>query len=150
MRKIIMVCTGNTCRSPMAEALMKQALGQRGITHVAVRSAGTCARSGDPASFEAVIEMQTRGLNIGGHRSERLDRMDVRDALLLCMADGHVREALRMHPDADVHQLARYAGLQADIKDPIGQGEAAYRQAADHMKKAIDIIAEGVAKSKGR
>ncbi len=148
--RIVMVCTGNTCRSPMAEALMRRALARRGVEGVTVESCGTFTRSGYPASAEAVTEMESRGLDIRDHRSERMDRRDLRGALALCMTGGHLRELLRMHPSAQAHTLLGYAGLTGDITDPIGMGQAAYKKAADDMQKAVDIIADGIAKQRGR
>ncbi|MDL2205586.1 low molecular weight protein arginine phosphatase [Eubacteriales bacterium OttesenSCG-928-N13] len=144
--KIVMVCTGNTCRSPMAEGLMRRALSARGIDGVEVLSAGTFTRSDYPASHESVDEMRARGIDIRDHRSTRLTDLNLGDALVLCMASGHLREVKRSAPSVNAHTLRDYAGLMGDIRDPIGRGPVAYHQAAEMMNEAIEIIANRLAK----
>lgn len=94
---ILLVCTGNTCRSPMAEALLRRALADRGIPGE-VRSAGRLAE-GEPASAGAVQAMAAYGLDLSGHRSHRLTAADVRAAeLILGLAREHVRDVVVLEP----------------------------------------------------
>lgn len=147
--RIIMVCTGNTCRSPMAEALLLHALFQKGIEGVRVESAGIFACPGSPASQEAVWEMRERGLDIKDHRSQHIRLKDIKDALVLCMTRGHVEELKTIAPYANAQTLLGYAGLgESNIEDPIGRGQTAYHEAADQMQAAAERIAEKLSRGK--
>ncbi len=146
MRRIVMVCTGNTCRSPMAEALMRHALLARGIKDVSVSSAGTSAFPGDRASVEAQRAMASRGLDIATHRAQNLSDVALDEALVLCMADSHLRAVKRLSPDADARMLMACAGLTGNVPDPFGQGQAAYENCANQMARAIELIADRIRK----
>jgi protein-tyrosine-phosphatase len=88
MKTIIFVCTGNICRSPMAEAFLKRILAREGLaTDYVVRSAGVWAANGRPASAYAIQVMTRRRIDISGHRAHSLTRADVEEAdLILAMA----------------------------------------------------------------
>lgn len=96
---VLLVCTGNTCRSPMAEVLLRRALADRGVP-ARVCSAGLLA-GGQPAAAEAVQAMAARGLDLAGHQSHRITTEDVRGAdLVLGMAREHVRDVVVLEPAA--------------------------------------------------
>jgi len=96
--EILILCTANTCRSPMAEALMGRALADRGLD-VAVSSAGLLY-DGEPATVTGVDTMEAWGLDLTGHRSRRVtpDLLGSAD-LIVAMARQHVREAVVLRPD---------------------------------------------------
>ncbi len=142
MNRIVMVCTGNTCRSPMAEALMRRALAERGIKGVSVSSAGVAAYPGDRASPEAVREMAGLGIDLGGHRAAHVNDVALDGALVLCMTDAHKAAVLRVAPAADVHTIMARAGLTGSVPDPFGQGQTAYAHCAAQLVHAIDLIAD--------
>ncbi len=137
----LIVCTGNTCRSPMGEALMKQRFAEklnceigelesRGVT---VQSAGIAAMSGSRASQEAVDAMRERGLDLSQHCSQPLTDTLVRDAdIILTMTRGH-RDAIVSH----VPQVASRTKLicldESDVSDPIGGTPDVYSQCADQI-----------------
>lgn len=146
--QIVMVCTGNTCRSPMAEALMRRALEECGVEGVGVRSAGVSALGGSPVSLEAVIEMRARGLDIEPHRARPVADVSLSGALVLCMTGAHAARLRRIAPDADIHVLMDFAGFHGDIDDPLGQGPEAYKRAADQIWQAVQIIAARIAARK--
>lgn len=104
MTSILVVCTGNICRSPMAEGFLRDALVRRfGERAPAVSSAGTMGWAGSPASPESVIAAGERGSDIEAHRARELGRSLIDDAdLILCMAGEH-REAV----GEEVPQAAR-------------------------------------------
>ena len=139
--KIVMVCTGNICRSPMAEALMRSALQKRGLRDVEICSAGTFAMDGDWASDEAVSVMREYGLDIAGHRAQSVTRDLVKDALVLCMTRQHKRVVLNIAPDVNAHTLLEYAGEAGEVEDPYGRGIFAYRKAAQEIEEAVGKIA---------
>ena len=96
MPNILVVCTANICRSPVAEALLRDRLQKRGLTDWVVRSAGTWAQEKIGASQYSVELMAEKGLDISGHRAEMVSRQMLKEAdLVLCMEAGHA-EALRV------------------------------------------------------
>jgi protein-tyrosine phosphatase len=96
---ILVLCTANTCRSPMAQALLARRLGGRGVA-ASVRSAGILGDGAQPPP-EAVLAMADHGLDTESHRSHQVAAIDLASAdLVLAMAREHVRHAVVMLPDA--------------------------------------------------
>jgi protein-tyrosine-phosphatase len=148
MKQILFVCTGNTCRSPMAAALFNRlaALELQGLGYTA-SSAGLSAMDGFPASRNAVKAMDSYpGADLSGHRSRMLRPDDVANAhLILTMCRSHKQYLLSMYPHAyqKVFTLKEYAyGAEADIDDPYGGDEGIYRQSADEIAQAVEKLAE--------
>lgn len=140
MQKVLFVCTGNTCRSPMAAALMRHAAEQRGVP-VAVVSAGTFAAPGEAAAPEAVVSVLGRGADPGDHRAALLTREMVAGAdLVLAMTARHKEFILGIAPEAAarVFTLAEYAGEGAqDIPDPFGRELDVYKQTAETLERLV-------------
>ena len=132
---IAVVCTGNTCRSPMAETLLREQIRQKFGSEDAVRvlSAGVAAGAGSGASPQAVEVMGRRGLDLTGHSSQQLDDnvMNVAD-LVLTMTRGHRAAILAAWPNMQqrVHTLRRDGG---DITDPVGMPVETYEQCAQQI-----------------
>ncbi len=137
IRHILVICVGNICRSPMAEALLRDAL--RGQEEITVESAGLGALVGHPASEFAVELMDERGLDITSHRARQIepDLVNVAD-LILVMGSGHKRTIDSVEPTArgKVHRLGEWRDM--DIGDP-------YRQPKEAFEKALQSIEDGVA-----
>ncbi|MGI8707160.1 MAG: hypothetical protein ACR2LG_02990 [Actinomycetota bacterium] len=96
-----MVCTGNLCRSPMAESLMREALSGRDCDGVEVASSGTWAEAGYGAAESAVNALRERGIDLSAHRTRPLDPDEVNQAdLVVAMTSVHVREILEVAPEA--------------------------------------------------
>jgi protein-tyrosine-phosphatase len=91
MSGILVVCTGNICRSPMAEGFLREAFAERlGDAAPVVTSAGTAGWDGSGAVEESILAAREHGVDIGTHRARRLDPEMIRDAdLVLCMASDH-------------------------------------------------------------
>lgn len=146
MYKIMIVCTGNTCRSPMAEALMKSELQKVGLTEkVIVDSSGLGAYPGDGASLGAKQAMENMGLNINDHRSKMYDQNENFD-LVLTMTTEHKKRLLTFLPQlaGKVYTLKEYATNGSDqtdlnISDPYGGDYTVYTRTADEIKKYIDM-----------
>ena len=139
--KIVMVCTGNTCRSPMAEAMLRDALSRAGAANIAVGSAGLCAHPGAPMSGGAMGELDRRGLPYYRTRATRLTQELTEGALVLCMTAWHLKDVKRLFPGTRAMTLNQCAGLSGDVDDPYGGGENAYRRAADQIGRAVLEIA---------
>lgn len=137
---IVLVCTGNTCRSPMAETLLREILRERFDDENIARvvSAGLAASQGYGASPQAVEVMGRHGLDLTGHCSQPLDDslMNMAD-LVLTMTRRHRDAILAAWPDRaeSVHTL-RHDG--ADISDPIGMPVETYDQCADQMQTELN------------
>ena len=148
--RIGFACTGNTCRSPMAEGLARAALAERlcgepshiGEFGFEVRSMGVFASSGCRASAHAIEVMAERGVEISGHASspalpEVIEQLDV----LYCMTHAH-RSALGLllPPGRDGH-LRLFDPEERDIPDPVGGTMADYRRCAQHIAECIEVHA---------
>jgi protein-tyrosine-phosphatase len=122
-RRLLFVCRGNTCRSPMAEALARRILG----VAVDVQSAGIDASDGTPATRDAIAVMSEKGLNIREHSSRRIDTVDVSafDSVVAMCPD--IAQSLRSR-GVDPAQI-----IELDVPDPYGKGIERYRATADQI-----------------
>ena len=129
--KVLFVCTGNTCRSPTAEAIARAQVQARGWHAVEVRSAGTSALPGAPASGGAVRAARRGGLDISDHRSTPLTPEVVAWAdLILTMSAHHAQSALAMGGADRTALLTAFASgageEETPVPDPFGRADAEY------------------------
>jgi L-threonylcarbamoyladenylate synthase len=139
----LVICSGNTCRSPMAEGLLCRLLADKLNCRESeladkgyyVKSAGSAAMSGLPPSEGAVKALQQRGIDISGHRSQPVTVEEINRAdYIYTMTWRHIEDIARMVPSA----RGRTKCLnEADIEDPIGGSDEAYRECSDHIEKAL-------------
>jgi protein-tyrosine phosphatase len=127
MFHVLVICTGNTCRSPMAEVLLRDLLAPEGGDHVAVGSAGTGAADGAPATAAAVATAAEHGLDLRAHRSRALTPRLVREAdLILAMEPRHVEWAASLAPESKgrIHLITERSAegdaAGGGVSDPIG------------------------------
>jgi len=139
--RILLVCSGNTCRSPMAEALLRRALAESGPEGIAVASAGTGALTGSPASEGAYLVALEAGLDLSGHRARLLSRDLVDGAdLILAMSAGHLRRVEALGGAGKATLLADFAGEAGDIPDPFGGDVAEYRETLRHLDRLVEGV----------
>ncbi|MDI6711442.1 MAG: low molecular weight protein arginine phosphatase [Thermoanaerobacterales bacterium] len=149
-KKILFVCSGNTCRSPMAEGLARHLLPRpgewaAGEEEILVFSAGVHALPGDPATENAVEALAEDGIDLRRHRAALLTREMIHEAdLVLTMTAGHRRLVREMAPDqaGKVFTLAEYAGVGGDLPDPFGQPPAVYRRYAGELRHMVRLALE--------
>ena len=150
MKNILLVCTGNTCRSPMAEGILKSMVqkNMRLKDKVKVISAGVAAHPGQPASPQAVEALRRLGIDISGHRTDQVDEDMLKDAdIILTMTEGHKQIIRLMDPAAadKVFTLREHIqGDKSDISDPFGQPVEQYVKCAGEiaqlMQKLVDRL----------
>ena len=143
MDTIIFLCTGNTCRSPMAEGLFRAHNGEE-KTGLAALSAGMYASDGLPASGNAVTAAAELGADITSHRSRMLTPELAREAkYLVCMTGAHYDRLCELFPDcAD----KIFTLLPEDISDPFGGDLATYRRSAAEIDKGVQAVIESLSR----
>ncbi len=147
-RVITVVCTGNVCRSPMAERLLRHALQAEPdpLRSIQVRSAGVAAFPGDPASPNAIAALRKVGLDLSDHRSSPLTDQLVRVSdLILVMTGAHLDAIRRQWPDLaiPVHHFREWVPSgPREVPDPFGGSLDAYLDTRDSLAEAIPSILE--------
>lgn len=142
MGTIMMVCTGNVCRSPMGAGLLRQRLARAGLdAQFQVASAGVWALDGRPASEHAVAVMAEQGIDISSHVAHTINAADMAESdLILVMSREHKQMIRNTWPQYEwkVHRLSEMAGKRKDVQDPYGGPIEEYRECADIIAEYID------------
>jgi len=131
---ILFVCTGNTCRSPMAEAIARHLLGPK--SRVEVSSAGVSADNGSPATPEAREAMERMGLSLSGHRSRQLTVAMIRRATVIyTMTEAHRADILAAEPSASSKTFT--LDPLGPVPDPIGAPIGHYVETAAVLRDLV-------------
>ncbi|NMA68808.1 MAG: low molecular weight protein arginine phosphatase [Desulfitobacterium sp.] len=143
--KIVFVCTGNTCRSPMAEGLARKIFGRA----IEVESMGLAAWEGDEASPQAVIVMEEKGIDLSSHRARPIIPEVLTEAdWIIPMTSSHEAQLKSAFPElsSKIKPLGAWSkdGSQRDLKDPWGGSVEIYRDCALQIEKYLHIVKENL------
>jgi protein-tyrosine-phosphatase len=143
--RLLFVCTGNTCRSPLAEALARTRVRELGWDHVEVASAGVAAAVGEPASGGSLRAASRHGLDLAEHRASALTTEALEQAdLVLVMSPGHLGRLQGLGAGEKVSLLTDFAaavdpqGVPDAVPDPFGGPDEAYEATYVLLERLVE------------
>ncbi len=142
--QLLFVCTGNTCRSPMAEGIARHELARRGVHGVVAGSAGTSAWDGAPASDGSLLVALEHGIDLGTHEARMLTPSIVEQAdLILTMGPSHLERVHALGGGAKAQLLSSFASQGAvatPVGDPFGGDLDVYRQTFAELHALVRAV----------
>ena len=152
--RLLFVCTGNTCRSPMAEVIARNEIEQRGWNSVDVRSAGIAAFDGAGASSGASRASEAHGLDLTGHRATFLTKEVVTWAdLILVMSTSHFMSVTELGAGEISSLITSFAderegqAISESVPDPVGGTEQEYLETFDLIKDLVNKVLQRIGRS---
>jgi len=149
IKSVLFVCTGNLCRSPMAEGMLKDRLEKKKKTGVHVSSAGTWGLDGENAAAHAIAVCRDRGIDISEHKARRVTDGMIREGdLIVVMEFDHFHAILEMCPDADkkTRMLTQFGDgerhFYEPVPDPYGRRKRQYVKCFEQMDKHLEVLFE--------
>ena len=149
---LLFVCTGNTCRSPLAEAIALRMIADRAIGDLTVGSAGTSAWLDAPASDGAMLVALEHGIDLGDHRSRPLAQDLVSDAqIILTMGPHHLDRVEALGATGRSWMLTDFAGgTPRPVSDPFGGDLDVYRATFVELEGAITAVLDRIVTDRAR
>ncbi|MBS7297888.1 MAG: low molecular weight protein arginine phosphatase [Eubacteriales bacterium] len=142
---VLFICTGNTCRSPMAAALFNKIAVERNLD-VRIESAGLFANDGDGASAEAIVAMKKYDIDLLGHHSQTINAELIENSdLILTMTAAH-KMILDQYASEKTFTICEYAEMDGDIPDPYGSDVEEYEKCAEKLFTALKKCADKIEK----
>ena len=139
--RITFVCTGNTCRSPMAEVIARKLLSSSTLRDVVIGSAGVFASQGSPASDGARWATSEAGMDLDEHKSTPLTEDIVkRSDLILTMGGSHLASVQELGGEGRAQRLKDYAGDFGDVLDPFGGPDHIYQATYQELHSLIERV----------
>lgn len=147
---LLFVCTGNTCRSPLAEVIAKRIVKERDLSFLTVSSAGTGAWPDSPASDGSLLVALEHGLDLSAHRARPLTADLVQGAdLILTMGPHHLERAEALGGTGRTWLLTGYSGAEARaISDPFGGDLDVYRATFDELSREVERVIDRVTRER--
>jgi protein-tyrosine phosphatase len=142
---VLLVCSGNTCRSPLAAVMLTARLAEESdLGTITVSSAGTSAWDGSPASEGSYLVALERGLDLSTHRARMLTTNQVQQAdLILTMTAAHASRVADLGGATKVATMSEFAGQDGtgqDVPDPFGADVESYRATAKLLSGLIEAV----------
>lgn len=151
MKKIIFICTGNICRSPMAQYYMKERLKKLGLEdEYFIDSCGTFGTKGERATLNTMIAMEKYDVCLNDHRAKNIKDVNLEDYdYIMCLTLQHKQQILQVFPDLKekVFTLKGYnkeKPLDLDIKDPWGYDRDVHAMCAKEIVYSVDELLENL------
>ncbi len=139
MLNITFVCTGNTCRSAMAEGLFKKLIKERGLQDISCRSCGLSAFTGDEATPQAIESAKERGVDLKSHRATAINQYILAETdIMVCMTEAHKKAVMSINPDFKI--IVPSGG----IPDPYGGNLQTYGECADKIESFLEAFLDSI------